>query len=74
MSSFKVGSKVKVPGLNWSEAEIVEVRPALKGKEEDANPPYYLKPGDYKEHAYLVKNLKNGKTEWVVSDEMILVA
>jgi len=74
MSSFKVGSKVKVPRLNWSNAEIVEVIPALQDEKTDALPPYYVRPDGFPNRQYHVKNLENNKTEWVVSSEMILVA
>ena len=74
MSSFKVGSKVQVPRLNWHNAEIVEVIPPLKDEKEDATPPYYVKPDASPERQYRVKNLENDRTEWVVSSEMILVA
>ena len=74
MSSFKVGSKVQVPRLNWKNAEIIDVMPALRNEAEDVSPPYYVKPDASPERQYRVKNLTNDKTEWVVSSEMILVA
>jgi hypothetical protein len=74
MGNYRVGSKVRVPRLNWNRAEITEVRPFWKGLAGNGKSPLDLEPDDFKGHEYLVKNLENDQMAWLTSDDLMLVA
>jgi len=73
MSNFRVGSKVHVPKLGWTRAEIVEVKPLWGGHPEEEHHQIHLRPDDDQGAMYLVMNPENDETHWCVSDDLILV-
>ena len=74
MSVYRVGSKVHVPKLGWTRAEIIQVKPFWSGRIEDGSPHIYLGPDDDQGAMYRVKNPDSDETHWCISEDLILVA
>ncbi len=69
-----MGSKVRVPGLNWNNAEITVEHPNWEGGAKEGYAPDFLGPDDYRGMMFFIRNLETGETEWCAPGELILIA
>ncbi len=74
MGNFRVGSKVRVPRLNWNNAEIFEVIPFWGFIPRADQLPRDFGSDDFRGAMYLVVNLETDETHECASGELIVKA
>jgi len=71
---LRVGSKVRVPRLNWHDAEIVKVKPFWDDATRSNVPPDGTMAFDDLGTMYLVQEIETNEMRWCISGDLILKA